>query len=1032
MPETHLLNVYDPLTAPLRTMASFRSSLQSPPGSGIYTNISNCRWGDDGILTARLGTTKLTSAAIQTSDSGTSTGSNTSLTLKDTGKSWTVNIFAGAAVIIDGGTGSGQTGFVVSNTSNTLTVETAWGTIPDNTSTYKICAEPRSLKAVTWQGLNGKLLLAAKDWVTHKTSVYLSGDPTAFGSAITLSSGKYGDTRLASDGSGHDYPVKFAILSDRFTGKDVLVMDNGYDNPRVYDGNSCAVHQAIPQPQYSAGAVTRARPYAYAPVTTAAWLTETNSALTGTSTGSNTTSTLKDTGKSWTVNQWAGARVTITGGTGSGAYANIVSNTSNTLTISGVWSGSTPDNTSTYAISTSVNWQWDNFGGSQNYWVVTSSATSGLSGAIYYTITSTHEMAITSHTQQIIFTVQAPTATINDWLSNFKIELHGTNTAAWYTINDPTAGAAAANTSPLQIAGSNLTLAITHVAFQCDSLVLSGEAKVDGIRMTPIGATGPTLSANLSFIIFGVTAHQGWRGNTNFAITYFNSASRSESPSLILTKKSVPLSLYGMSYVTGSSVWPLDDNIFYAIDCYYPPQAQADADTGVDSARCYAQLTGEDTYTYAQTFTAANWGGASWSRSFTTGMANNTVSNFPSDRLLWLPRPDDFITPIPIGKSMIVGAASRLLVGARHESQDSFPRAALSEGGNGLSFRFASAPNLDDPATAYEDRIPTESIQNFVGAAASNFASPTLYAFTDASLFMVDTNSIGTASWLRRISSHGLIAPDSVAEHNGTIWYLDINLRIQQVGPSRSVPISLGLIDDKLLNIPQSRSFRAAGFWYKDRYYMPYTPSGGKRNTRVLVYSENAANAAGPQGYAGYTGSTGERGWESDDVLPGAMSAECACVQRDGNIGTYGALAAPRVLMLGQDMNIYQYETGTSDLGADIAVSITTGDLQGPIVNEDQQSLQFDRLHLITDAVNKTMTGTYTYKPDGGTSTVTIILSNASAYDWVKSKAPTTVSGQGYGVAGSINLAGSVAGGTRFYGMRVEIVPTDQIARMTS
>ena len=71
-------------------------------------------------------------------DSGTSTGSNTSTTLNDTAKSWTVNAYANHNLTITAGTGSGQTRAISSNTATALTVSTAWTTTPDATSTYRI------------------------------------------------------------------------------------------------------------------------------------------------------------------------------------------------------------------------------------------------------------------------------------------------------------------------------------------------------------------------------------------------------------------------------------------------------------------------------------------------------------------------------------------------------------------------------------------------------------------------------------------------------------------------------------------------------------------------------------------------------------------------------------------------------------------------------------------------------------------------------------------------------------------------------
>lgn len=71
-------------------------------------------------------------------DSGTSSGSNTAATINDTGKTWTVNQWAGATVVITGGTGSGQAQRIGSNTATAITLVYSWKTVPDNTSTYEI------------------------------------------------------------------------------------------------------------------------------------------------------------------------------------------------------------------------------------------------------------------------------------------------------------------------------------------------------------------------------------------------------------------------------------------------------------------------------------------------------------------------------------------------------------------------------------------------------------------------------------------------------------------------------------------------------------------------------------------------------------------------------------------------------------------------------------------------------------------------------------------------------------------------------
>jgi len=76
--------------------------------------------------------------SITEEDSGTSTGSNTTTTLNDTGQSWTTNEWDGYCLIITDGTGAGQMREITSNTATALTVAT-WDTTPDATSDYVIC-----------------------------------------------------------------------------------------------------------------------------------------------------------------------------------------------------------------------------------------------------------------------------------------------------------------------------------------------------------------------------------------------------------------------------------------------------------------------------------------------------------------------------------------------------------------------------------------------------------------------------------------------------------------------------------------------------------------------------------------------------------------------------------------------------------------------------------------------------------------------------------------------------------------------------
>ena len=101
---------------------------------GDFTLADKAGGGREVTVGAKSGTAQVSVPSIS---SGTAT-SGTGTTLADTGQSWGANAHANKVVKITGGTGSGQTRLIASNTATVLTVGTAWGTNPDATSVYEI------------------------------------------------------------------------------------------------------------------------------------------------------------------------------------------------------------------------------------------------------------------------------------------------------------------------------------------------------------------------------------------------------------------------------------------------------------------------------------------------------------------------------------------------------------------------------------------------------------------------------------------------------------------------------------------------------------------------------------------------------------------------------------------------------------------------------------------------------------------------------------------------------------------------------
>lgn len=84
-------------------------------------------------------------ASSAASVTGTATA-GAATTLTDSGAAWTTNAFIGYVLTITGGTGNGQRRWIKSNTATVQTIDQAWTTTPDATSTYSV-DPPGALKA---------------------------------------------------------------------------------------------------------------------------------------------------------------------------------------------------------------------------------------------------------------------------------------------------------------------------------------------------------------------------------------------------------------------------------------------------------------------------------------------------------------------------------------------------------------------------------------------------------------------------------------------------------------------------------------------------------------------------------------------------------------------------------------------------------------------------------------------------------------------------------------------------------------------
>jgi hypothetical protein len=244
-------------------------------------------------------------------DAGTATAGAAN-TLTDSTKAWATNRWANYDIRILHGTGRGQTRTIASNTATVITTQSPWDTIPDATSVFAL------------QGDSDKLYLVSGG-TTAILMHNMDSQVATFGRQV---GSNWGIARGASATVAGHQPV--AIASATWAANVATITTVHAHQYRV--GDSVTV----------AGIATTTALNTTATITAVAAANTFAYALTGS--GSPTvpvqsTTTLVDATKNWTVNEHAGrlvymntAAITAATGLAAGQSVRIVSNTATTLT----------------------------------------------------------------------------------------------------------------------------------------------------------------------------------------------------------------------------------------------------------------------------------------------------------------------------------------------------------------------------------------------------------------------------------------------------------------------------------------------------------------------------------------------------------------------------------------------------------------------------------------------------------------------------------------------------------------------------
>ncbi len=308
----------------------FTSNLDISGNSGVLTNTDA---SGSSVSDSDSGSKDSDAGGVSDSDATKGTGSGNpvtygSNTLTDVSKVWTINQWVNATVAVTHQNGT-VTGIVASNTATRLTLTANWSGTVTNKDAYVV--SPISYTQNTLKDV-------AKNWAANQWAGSVVIATLSDGSTVSAIVQGNSPNTLALQTNWSTMPSianAFVVSTKIGYGAKTLV-----DVTKSWTANQWA--GAIVSVTLTSGSTvtgTVASNTSNAITLTANWSTIPSAGNAYiVSTISYTATTLRDSSKSWTTNQWQGATVTVSLSIGGGSEPRtVLSNTSNTLSVS-AWS----------------------------------------------------------------------------------------------------------------------------------------------------------------------------------------------------------------------------------------------------------------------------------------------------------------------------------------------------------------------------------------------------------------------------------------------------------------------------------------------------------------------------------------------------------------------------------------------------------------------------------------------------------------------------------------------------------------------
>lgn len=490
------------------------------------------------------------------------------------------------------------------------------------------------------------------------------------------------------------------------------------------------------------------------------------------------------------------------------------------------------------------------------------------------------------------------------------------------------------------------------------------------------------------------------QGATQFAMSYLNSGSRAESPSVVapnvtLTsiRTTIPASSGG-SYKTEKL--PIREDLYYncLLNCSIP--TMADINAGADTTVAYKLRPGAADFYESKAYAHATWSGYSWTPATTPGRqaeyANDDEDGLP------LIAPDGYHLPVPIA-NVITASGERLVCGQVRDSiTDTLTHGEVWISEDGRPFRFRSViryldQNVPDYSSPVRVSFGGEKVQAVKSLSGTLLGVDSINVFTDSSYYVLDGADSFQLSRPRRVANLGTPSGRSIAYHQNTMYWLDSERQIRRNSPEVS-PVSRHRTDDQLINAASVTG--ACSAFFKDRYYLAFTPNGGSIRSRVMVYDERA-----------------------DKFTSHLYPFEIEQFVYADTRGTFTPNYKRMLLAFTPTGACYELESSSQTTDAGTAIPVT---LKPREIHFDAwKTFTLGRVGIVCDdAAASTLTVARAFKPSGSASSaVSLDVTSGGVYRWDKDTYNNPAGG--IGMACQITLSGNVVGGTTFYSIVTEV-----------